>query len=181
MIIDKKRVDKSLRRIRALYYQHAKGELSPSGFATKARAEIHALYMQDTVALIKATASRFISELQAYEAQFGLQLEFSDVHIKRVARGYRGLRASMYVRSKHYLYYSGSTEIFIGPIDEWTSVAYHTYQEREELGEPSLYTKRRKRRWKALQDFDFPDLLQQIKEATETPEPAQDEEDDIPF
>jgi hypothetical protein len=179
MIIDKDRVDRSLRKVRGLYRNHVEGELSPSDFVTQARSELHALYMQHTRALIGATASRFIEEIRSFQTQFGLELE-CELNLTHVARGYRGIRASIYIRNKVYTYYPGSAEIFIGPFDEWDKVAVHTREDLEADRRPSLYTKRRRNSWQGIQDFNFPDLLQRIKEETEKPKPDDDEED-IPF
>ena len=177
MTIDKDGFDKSLRRVRGLYRSHAKGELSPSDFATKARAELSALYMQHTRELVEATANRTIEELQSFQTQFGLDLDWR-VNLFRVTRGFRGLRASVHIRNKDAR--SGSFEIFVGPFDEWNKIAVHTRKEREESWKgPSLYTKRKRNRWKNVQDFDFPALLQRMKEEAERPEPEDDEE--IPF
>lgn len=180
MTIDKVRVDRSLRNIRGLYRHHAEGELSPSTFVTKARAELNALYMQHTRELIEATASRFIEELRSFQAQFGLDLDCGEPHLTWVTRGFRGIRASMDVSNKKYIYSSGWVEVFIGPFDAWDKVAIHTIEEREFGNRPSFYTKRMRNRWQPIQDFDFPDLLQRIKEDVEKPEP-EDDEDDIPF
>lgn len=180
MTIDRDRVDKSLRKIRGLYRHHAEGALSPSSFATKARTEIHLLYMEHTRGLIDATALRFTEEIRSFQAQFGLDLDCSDVYLIKRTRGYRGIRASIYIRSKVYSYTPGSVEIFIGPFDEWDRVAVHTTEEREFGNVPSLYTQKQKDRWQGIQDFDFPTLLQQIKEKSERPEPEYDD-DDIPF
>jgi hypothetical protein len=180
MTIDKVRVDRSLRNIRGFYRHHVEGELSPSTFVTKARAELSALYVQHTKGLIEATASRFFEELLSFQAQFDLDLDCGETHLTRVTRGFRGIRASMNIRNKVYIYSSGWVEVFIGPFDEWDKVAVHTIEEREFGNRPSFYTKRMRSRWQAIQDFDFPDLLQRIKEDAERSE-SEDSEDDIPF
>lgn len=179
MLIERSRVDTSLRKVRGLYRRHTEGELSPSSFITKARAELNALYLQHTTELIEATVSRFVEEARSFQTQFGLDLDCSEAYLTRVTRGYRGIRASMDIRNKVYKYFPGSIEIFIGPFDEWDKVAVRTVEEREEWKKPSLYTKRRRHSWQGIEDFDFPDLLQWIKEETEKPEP--EDEEDIPF
>lgn len=176
MIIERNRVDNSLRKIRGLYRHHVEGALSPSSFITQARAELHSLYIQHTIGLIEATASRFTEEIRSFQAQFGLELDCGKASLFTVNRGYRGIRARMHIRSKVYTCYPGSVDVFIGPFDEWDKVAVHTAQERENGG-PSFYTKRRRSRWKNIQDFDFPDLLQRIKEEAEKPAPENYEED----
>lgn len=180
MTIEKSRVDRSLRNIRGLYRHHTQGELSPSAFVTKARRELNALYMQHTRGLIEATASRFIDEIRSFQTQFALDLDCGEAHLTYVTRGYRGIRASILIRNKVYKYFPGSVEVFIGPFDEWDKVAVHTIEEREGslIGSlPSFYTKRRRHRWQNILDFDFPTLLQQIKEKVEEPAPEFDEED----
>jgi hypothetical protein len=179
MTIDKDRVDRSLRKVRGLYRNHAEGELSPSGFVTKARAELHSLYIQHTKELVEKTASRLAEELRAYQAQFGLDVNFGEVHLIWKSRGYRGIRASMYISNKVYNFFSGSTEVFIGPFDEWDNVAVHTPKERESWNEPSLYTKRKRNRWQTGAGLRLPRLLQRIKEEVEKPAPEYEEE--IPF
>jgi hypothetical protein len=179
MIIDKTRVDKSLVKIRGLYRNHVECELTPSSFVTKARAELNALYMQHTWDLIEATSDIVIRELSSFQAQFSLNLD-CNLYITQVSRGYRGIRASLYVRSKEYVYLSGSAEIFIGPHDEWNRIAIHTDDKSGSGRQPSLYTKRKRKRWQEIEKFNFPDLLQHIKEEAERPEPEYDE-DDIPF
>jgi hypothetical protein len=180
MIIDKTRVDNSLRKIRGLYRNHSECELTPSSFVTKARAELNALYMQHTRELIEATADHVIKELRCFQAQFALNLDFY-LHLTQVTRGYRGIRASLCVSNKEYTYHSGAVEIFVGPFDEWNRIAVHTTDEQEAGICPSFYTKRKRKRWQEIQDFNFPDLLQKIKEDIERPEPEYDDEDDIPF
>lgn len=180
MLIARKRVNKSLRGIRKLYQRHAREELSPSRFISMARAELNALYFQHTRELVQATADRVMDELRSLQTQFGLDL---DCHwsINQVARGYRGIRASIYVRNKTYTYSPGSVQIFIGPFDEWNKIAVHTIEEREAETRPSFYTKRKRNSWQDVQDFNVPELLQRIKEDVERPEPEYDDEDDIPF
>jgi hypothetical protein len=146
----------------------------------KARAELNALYMQHTRELIEATADHVIRELLCFQTQFALNLD-CHLQLTHVARGYRGIRASLYVRNKDYTYYSGAVEIFIGPFDEWNKIAVHTTNEQEAGICPSFYTKRKRKRWQEIQDFNFPDLLQRIKEEVDRPEPEYDEEDEIPF
>jgi hypothetical protein len=180
MTIDKVRFASSLKNIRGLYQHHEAGEFSTSSFITKARAELNALYMQHTRRLIEATAARFIGEIWFFQTQFGLDLECEKVYLTRVTRGYRGIRASLYIRNKVYKHYPGLTEVFIGPFDEWDKIAIHTVDEREFGSRPSFYTKRRRNRWQDVQNFNFPDLLQWIKEEVERPEPEYDE-DDVPF
>lgn len=178
MIIDKSRVDGSLKKVRGLYRDHAAGGLTPSSFTMKARAELHTLFMLHTQELVEATAARFTAELRSFQPQFGLVLEYH-TNLTQVSRSYRGIRASIHIHSTVYTHYRGSVEVFIGPFDEWDRVAIHTTTERE-VGGPSLYTKRLMKRWKQVRDFDFPAMLQWIKEETQKPEP-QDDADDIPF
>ncbi len=180
MNIEKTSFDRSLKKVRGLYQNHLEGVLSPSSFTTKARTELHFLYMQHTRNLIERTASRFIEEIRSFQAQFGLDLDCDEVYLTQVTRGYRGIRASLHIRNKVYKYSSGSTEVFIGPFDEWGKIAIHTVGEREFGNRPSLYTKRKKNRWQQVQEYNFPDLLQWIKEEVERPEPEFDE-DDVPF
>jgi hypothetical protein len=180
MIISKGRVDSSLRSVRTLYRSHANGQLSPSSFATKARAELNALYIQHTRELIETTAGRVMEELKSFQTQFGLDLD-CDLNLTQVARGYRGIRASIYVSNKKYAYYSGFVEIFIGPFDEWDRIAVHTVEEREVGKRPSFYTKRRSNRWQELSSFNFPNLLQRIKKDVERRPEPDDDEDDIAF
>lgn len=179
MIIAKDRFDRSRRNVGKLYQQHVKGELSPSAFVTKARTELNALYIQHTRALIQATADLVIDELRSFQAQFGLDLNCDSV-VSQVARGYRGIQASVYVRNKTHTYYHGSVDIFIGPFDEWDKIAVHTVEELEEGYRPSFYTQRRMKCSQKVQDFNFPDLLQRIKENVEKPEPEYGEEE-FPF
>lgn len=178
MIIEKNVVDGSLQRIRGLYRSHMEGQLSPSGFVTKARTELHALYMRHTHGLIEATVLRFTEELRFFQTQFALDLSFDLIYFQ-VTRGYRGIRAKLYVGNKERTYYRGTVEIFVGPFDEWDKVAVHTIEERKAERQPGFYTKRRNGRWLEVENFDFPGLLQWIKEETERPEP--EDEKDIPF
>jgi hypothetical protein len=163
-----------------LYRSHVAGELTPSRFIGMARAELHALYMQHTNELIGATVDMVREELRSFQTQFGLDL-VCDWHLFQVCRGYRGIRAKIHIHNKEYVYSSGAVEIFIGPVDEWNRIAVHTPKEREEWHFPSLYTKSRRSSWHAVQDFNFPDLLQQIKEDVERPAPEFEDDDDIPF
>jgi hypothetical protein len=178
MNIDKSRLDRSLRQIRALHRNHAAGKLSASDFIRRARGTLHVAYMEHTDALVQATASRFIAELRAFQTQFGLDLEYH-TYPDQVSWGYRGRRYFIHLENKAQTYYRGSVQVFIGPFDEWDRVAIHTVAEREDMM-PSLYTKRNARRWTRVEKFDFPDLLQWIKEETEKPKPEGDA-DDIPF
>lgn len=180
MTIDKVKVDRSLRNVRGLYRKHAEGELSPSRFITKARTELHALYFEHTMGLIRGTASRFIEEAHSFQAQFGLDLNFDEARLTQVTRGYRGIRASLTLRNKVYTYVPGWIEVFIGPFDEWNKVAVHTLEEQT-FSRPSFYTKRRRNRWQKVEDFDFPGLFQRIKEGIEKPRPVHEEDEEIPF
>lgn len=175
MAIDKKKFGASLRSMRKLYQQHVQGKLSPSGFTTQTRQELNSLYMEHTRSLIEATAALITVELHSFQTQFGLDLE-SDLSLRQVTRGYRGIRAEMRVWHKgtHF-----GAIIYIGPFDEWSKITAHTSKELEHWPRPSFYTKRKKNRWKEVSEFDFPELLQRIKEDSEKPPP--EVEDDIPF
>jgi len=183
MAIDKIGLDKALRKVRELYKRHARDEIGPSTFVSQARKELNELYFDHTIRLIKATVDRFTEEAKSFQGQFGVDLGFDEVYLSQRTRGYNGLRASFTIRSNAFEYDSGAVEIFIGPFDEWNMVAVHTHEERKEYlfgSAPSLYSKRRKMSWRKVEDFDFPALLQEIKERSEIVAPD-DDEDDIAF
>ncbi len=175
MVIGKSDLDQSLRRIRGFYRDHAEGNLGPSAFAMKARSELNRLYIEHTRSLIEATAASVLEELHALQAQFALELD-SDIHLYQVTRGYRGIRAKIYVQTKGPRF--GSSVIYIGPFDDWSKIAAHTVQELERDGRArSFYTERMRNRWEEVSEFDFPTLLQRIKEKSERPEPEEEEEE----
>lgn len=178
MTINQGQFNGARRRIGALYHSHAKGRLSASEFTTRARTELHATYMQHTQGLIAATTSRFMAELTSFQTQFGFDLVCTS-SLTSVTRGYRGLRASMYIRDQAGTYPGGSIEIYIGPFDHWDRVAVHTRAEAE-AGGPSFYTKRRAHRWEPVESFNYPDLLERIKEDANRRKRA-DEDEEIPF
>lgn len=180
MVIHKNNLDRSLRRIRGFHRDHVQGNLDPSAFAQKARSELHCLYIEYTRSLIEATAASVVEELRTLQAQFALDL-VCDLHWYQVARGYRGLRAGIYVRSEGSRF--RSLEIHVGPFDDWSKIAVHTAKELEGDGRArSFYIKRMRNRWERVSEFDFPALLQRIREESERPEPEEpEEEDEIPF
>lgn len=153
--IEKASFETTIRHIRALYKRYQHGEINSTTFASRSAKLVWELRNKQIIATIYETGERVEKEIRSYQAQFGMDLQFE-------TRIYyqRGQKAEVRISQRGTIYGG----IFIGPKHHWDQICVQPTDKDYGWFGPNMYTKRMAKRWRNVDEFDFPAYLQQLRE-----------------